>query len=224
MNGWLIALGIVAAIGLFPVGISLAYEASGAGARLLLGPVRLTLYPRKKGKKRKKRKKQKNAPVHLKPEGEKRQTASAPKQEPPIPDGPPPGAPTKKLEKPPQGGGLTDFLPLIEIGLDALAGLRLRLRVRLLRLRMVLAGDDPADLAVNYGKAQAAMAALLAQLHRFLIIRREDVSVSCDFVGERTTVLARLDVTIPLGRALCWAVHYGWRALRSYLKIKKQHE
>lgn len=221
MNGWLIALGIVAAIGLFPVGICLAYEASGARAQLLLGPVRLTLYPRKKGKKRK------NAPVQPKPEGQKRQTASGTKQEPPeppIPDDPPPGAPTKKLEKPPQGGGLADFLPLIEIGLDALAGLRLRLRVRLLRLRLVLAGDDPADLAVNYGKAQAAMAALLAQLHRFLIIRREDVSVSCDFVGERTTVLARVDVTILLGRALCWAVHYGWRALRSYLKIKKQHE
>lgn len=219
MNGWLIALGIVAAIGLFPVGISLAYEASGAGARLLLGPVRLTLYPRKKGKKRK------NAPVHPKAEGEKRQTASATKQEPPeppIPDGPPPGAPTKKLEKPPQGGGLADFLPLLDIGLDALAGLRLR--VRLLRLRLVLAGDDPADLAVNYGKAQAAMAALLAQLHRFLIIRREDVSVNCDFAGERITMLARLDVTITLGRALCWAMHYGWQALRSYLKIKKQHE
>lgn len=221
MNGWLIALGIVAAIWLFPVGICLAYEASGARAQLLVGPVRLTLYPRKKGKKRK------NAPVQSKPEGEKRQVESEAKQEPPeppIPDGPPPGAPTKELEKPPQGGGLADFLPLLDIGLDALAGLRLRLRVRLLRLQLVLAGDDPADLAVNYGKAQAAMAALLAQLHRFLIIRREDVSVSCDFVGERITVLARLDVTITLGRALCWAVRYGWRVLRSYLKIKKQHE
>lgn len=218
MNGWLIALGIVAAIGLFPVGICLAYEASGARAQLLVGPVRLTQYPRKKQKRRN------NAPVQPKTEGEKLQTASATKQEPPIPDGPPPGAPAKKLEKPPQGGGLTDFLPLLDIGLDALAGLRLRLRVRLLRLRLVLAGDDPADLAVNYGKAQAAMAALLAQLHRFLIIRREDVSVSCDFAGERITMLARLEVTIPLGRALCWAVHYGWRALRSYLKIKKQHE
>lgn len=218
MIGWLIALGIVAAIGLFPVGICLAYEDSGSRAQLLAGPVRLTLYPRKK---------RKNAPVHPKAEGEKRQTASATKQEPPeppIPDGPLPGAPAKKLEKPPQGGGLADFLPLLDIGLDALAGLRLRLRVRLLRLRLVLAGDDPADLAVNYGKAQAAMAALLAQLHRFLIIRREDVSVNCDFAGERITMLARLDVTITLGRALCWAVHYGWQALRSYLKIKKQHE
>lgn len=218
MNGWLIALGLLIAIGLFPVGISLTYQASGAGAQLLVGPVHLALYPRKT----KKRRRSVSAPP--KPEGEKRQAESTGKQEPPIPDGPPPGAPTKKLEKPARGGGLTDFLPLIEIGLDALAGLRLRLRVRLLRLRLVLAGDDPADLAVNYGRAQASVAALLAQLHRFVVIRREDVSVSCDFAGERTTVLARLDVTITLGRALCWAVRYGWSALRGYLKIKKQQE
>ncbi len=45
--GWLIALALLVGLAILPLGISARYDASGALVRLLVGPVRITLYPRK---------------------------------------------------------------------------------------------------------------------------------------------------------------------------------
>lgn len=206
MTGWLIALGIAALIALFPIGASVRYDAEGAAVRLIAGPVKLLLYPRKK----KEQKKPKPAPKQEAPE---KPAPAQPKS--PIPEPKPAPGP---------GGDIRDFLPLVDVALDLLSGLGSRLRVNYLQLRLTLAGDDPCDLAVNYGRANAAGAALLAQLERFLVIKRRDVQIQCDFTTNQTTVLARLDLTITIGRLLSLAAVYGVRGLITFLKIKKQRE
>jgi hypothetical protein len=70
----------------------------------------------------------------------------------------------------------------------------------------------------------ASLAGLLSQLERCLVIKKRDVHVDCDFTASKTVILARLDLTITLGRILSIAVVYGIRALMTYLKIKKQRE
>ena len=58
--GWLIALVLLAALALLPLGVSARYDALGPVVRLIAGPLRIRLYPRKK--KDKKQKNNKNIP------------------------------------------------------------------------------------------------------------------------------------------------------------------
>ena len=56
--GWWIALGVVFLLGILPLGVSARYSGEGPLLRVVIGPVRLTLFPRKK--RRNSRKNRKN--------------------------------------------------------------------------------------------------------------------------------------------------------------------
>jgi hypothetical protein len=64
----------------------------------------------------------------------------------------------------------------------------------------------------------------MPQLERFLVIKKRDVEVECDFTASETTILARLDLTITLGRILSLAVRYAIRALREFIKINQKRK
>lgn len=208
--GWLIALGILVLLASLPLGISVRYDAGGPLARVLAGPVKLTVYPRPR-KKPKQKPKAKEKPAEPEP----------PKE----PEPKPPQPPKEEAPKPqPKGGSLLDFLPLVKTALDLLGELRRKLRVRNLELKLILAGDDPCDLAVNYGRAWTAVGNLIPQLERLFVIQKRDIQVECDFTSTQTRVIARLDITITLGRLLSLAVRYGVRALKEFLTIRKKRK
>lgn len=205
--GWYITLAIVFLLAILPLGASVLYDSDGPRVRIVAGPVKFQVYPMKKKPKRDKPKKEK-------PKKEKK-----PKK--PAPEPGEPGAPRPAEKK---GGSWKDFLPFVRVGLDLLDDLRRKLRVDQLKLHMTMAADDPCDLAVNYGRMNASLAGLIAQLERYLVIKKRDVHIDCDFTASETVIAARLDLTITLGRILAIAVVYGIRALVTYLKIKKQRE
>ena len=103
--------------------------------------------------------------------------------------------------------------------LDFLGAFRRKLRVDRLELKLILAGGDPASLGINYGKAWAAVGNLMPLLERIFVIKKRDVEVECDFAGSQTLIIARLQITITIGRIVGIAVLYGFRALRENLKI-----
>ena len=201
--GWLIFLAILVLLAILPLGASVLYDEDGPRVRIVAGPVKIQVFPMKK-----KPKKAKKEASPKEPKKQKKQTE----------------AKQKPFPKPKTGGSWTDFLPLVQVVLDLLNDLRRKLRVNHLLLHLTLAGDDPCDLAVNYGRMNASLAALIAQLERVLVIRKRDVHVDCDFTASETVILARLDLTITLGRILSIAVRYGVRGLMTFLKIKKQRE
>lgn len=194
--GWIITLGVLLLLGCLPLGISGIYESSGSVVNWLIGPTKIALYPR--AKKAKTKSKQKNE------EPSKEQT------------------PAPKAEK--TGGSFADFLPLLHIATDFLGDLRRKLRVKQLEMHLCMAGGDPCDLAINYGRAWAAVGSLMPQLERFLVIKKRDVQVSCDFTQPNTTIYFRADITITLGRLLGLLVRYGWRACKEYLKMKDKRK
>lgn len=208
--GWLIALGILTALAILPLGVSAQYESGGALVRLILGPVKLILYPRPHSPP-KKEKKPKEKKQEEKTSEKETQEASAPVKK-------------KEASGDPQGGDWKDFLPLFRVAMDFLGNFRRKLRVRDLEMKLILAGDDPCDLAVNYGRAWAALGNLMPKLERFLVIRKRNLEVECDFTSEKTLVFVRLELTITLGRLLGLAVVYGIRGLREYLKISKKRK
>lgn len=196
MIGWLIALGVLLLLAILPIGVSAVYNAEGPLVRVILGPVRWTVYPEKK--KQKKPKEMRKAKKVTKP------------------------ATQKEPEE--TGGSWTDFLPLIKTALSFLNGIRRKLRVKRLEMKLTLAGGDPCDLALNYGRAWAAVGNLMPLLEKVLVIKKRNVEVQCDFEAASTVVYARLDVTITLGRFLVLLVRYGIRALKQYIELKNQRK
>ena len=105
-----------------------------------------------------------------------------------------------------------------------LGAFRRRLRLNMLELKLIMAADDPCDLAVNYGRAWAAVGNLMPQLEKIFVIQKRDVDVECDFNATQTLVIARLDLTITFGRLLAAVVRFAFRALVKFIQIKNKRK
>ena len=74
--------------------------------------------------------------------------------------------------------------------------------LKLLELKLIMANDDPFDLAMNYGTAWAIINGLMPQLERVLNIQKRKLDVSCDFLAEETMIYVRADLVLPLARLI----------------------
>ena len=207
MGVW-IAAAIVLILAVLPLGVRVRYNSAGLILRVIAGPLKITVFPRKK-----KPKKQKVN--QKKPKEEQNAEPSASEDKPPQP----PEAQPEQKEK---GGSIARFLPFIKLGLKFLGDFRRKLRLDNLYVRLILAGDDPCDLAVNYGRIWAAVGNLMPQLERLFVIKKRDIRVECDFTASETCVVAHLDITITLGRLLALALVYGVRVLIEFLSMKRK--
>jgi hypothetical protein len=209
--GWLIAFIILFLLAILPLGASVKYNAEGPLVRIIAGPVRLTVFPMKKKEKKEKKPKDKK---EKKKKDKKEKAKKEPKK----------GKEKPKEEKKEKGGSILDFLPLVQVGLDLLNDFRWKLRLNRLELKLIMAADDPADLGINYGRAWAAVGNLVPMLERSFVIKKKDIEVECDFTTSETLVIARLDITITLGRIIALVVVNGIRGLREFLKIMKKRK
>ena len=160
-----------------------------------------------------KQKKQKKKPDQVKKGQQIESSASEEK---------PPRPPEAQPEQKEKGGSIARFLPFIKLGLKFLGDFRRKLRLDNLYVRLILAGDDPCDLAVNYGRIWAAVGNLMPRLERLFVIKKRDIQVECDFTASETCVVAHLDITITLGRLLALALVYGVRVLIEFLSMKRK--
>ena len=202
--GWLITLGILVLLAILPLGAAVNYHSEGFFLDVIAGPVRIPILPKKKkdpNKKEKKKEKKKKPKSDKKGKGE-----------------------TTGEKKKKKGGPITDFLPIVKTALDLLNSFRKKLRIKRLDLKLIMAADDPCDLAINYGRANAAMGNLMPQLERCFVIKKRNVEIECDFEASETVIIARADITITLGWLLAIVVFYGVRALKQYLQIKNKRK
>ena len=193
--GWYIALGVLFLLAILPLGVGFSYNSAGAVIRVLAGPLGFTVFPLRNTKEKSKKEK---------PPKEAKSTLTPTKS-----------APVKK------GGSIQDFMPLVRTGLDFLGDFRRKLRVRRLELNLVLGGGDPCDLAVNYGRAWAALGNLWPRLEQIFVIQKRDVEIQCDFEASQTLVTACIEITITLGRLIALGAVYGLRAIREFMKLQK---
>ena len=121
----------------------------------------------------------------------------------------------------PRGGSYRNFEPVVRAVFDFLGQFRKKIRVRDLQLRLTLAGEDPSDLAVSYGRAWAALGALIPQLERLFVIKKRNLSVDCDFSGDKTRIYAKVKATITLGRTLHLLSRHGIKVIKELLELKK---
>jgi hypothetical protein len=197
MIALLIVIGLLVLLCLLPVGARVVYDHAGAKVHLLIGPFSTCLYPRaaKEPKKKKESKKKK---------------------------------PTKETKKPkekePIGGKLPLFRQLLSLGLEALGCLRRKLILKNLTVYLTVGGqgEDPAGSAVTYGRAWAAVGALIPVLENTFQIRQRDIRVNIDFTSSETVIYADGSILLRVGDILWIAVFYGIRGLKLFLKHKKK--
>ena len=128
---------------------------------------------------------------------------------------------SNKKESSKKGGSYKDFIPIVHLLVDFLEAFRKKLWVKRLEIKLVMAGSDPCDLAVNYGKAWAAVGNLFPLLERVFVIKKRNVEVECDFTADKTLIYARLDLTITVGRILSLGAVHGIRMLREFINLTK---
>lgn len=207
---WWITLGIVTCLAILPLGVRVLYDAGGAVVKIVLGPVKFTVFPRpqkeKKPKKEKEKKVEKQKPA---------EEANLPR---------PPQPPPKPKGEKKNGGSLTDFWPFVKLAFDFLGDFRRKLRMKELYLRLIMASEDPCDLAINYGKTWTAVGNLLPALERWFVIKNKDVEVECDFTASETKVIARAEITITLGRLLSLVAVYACRGFKEFIVFRNKRK
>ena len=194
--GWWIALGVLVLIAILPVGASIFYDEDGFRAFVIAGPIRIPVFPVKKKEKKEKVKKEPKKKAAAK---------AAPKK-----------AEPKQKKK---GGSILDFLPVLDKAFDFLSAFRRKLRVPNLELKLILGGGDPSDLAYNYGRGWTVLGNLMPLLDNVLYIKKRDLEVECDCLADKTTVIARFDISITIGRILSLVFVQGLGILIEFLKV-----
>ena len=157
-----------------------------------------------------------------------------PKEEKPQKPPKPPKPKKEKKEKLPAtlpekvGGALEYARALLPVALEAAEGLWRGFAIDTLELELTAGSSDPADAAMLYGSANAALGALWIPLTRAFHVKDGTARVKLDFDAPGMTVYALASFSLKLGRVVWVGLRAGVKALigalaaRRRLKLKRQ--
>ena len=201
MTALIVVLVILFLLAWLPVGAELQYDGSVLVA-LRLGPVKIRILPSRPKKEKKPDKKKKKQKKKKKPDKKKKQE----KQE----------APKRSI-----GGTVEAALPLVRVAVDALQRFRHMLLFRDLTVHVTYGASDPASAAIGYGQAWAAIGIVTPLIDRVFRIRHRDYQAYLDYEQKDLKIFIHAHLTIFIWEIISFAVVYGVRALRAFLKFKK---
>lgn len=133
-----------------------------------------------------------------------------------------------KKEKPPTplpekiGGALEYAQALLPVALEAAKGMWRGLRVDVLELELTAGGGDPADAAMLYGQANAALGALWYPLTRAFHVKDGTARVKLDFDAPGTTLYGQAALSVKIGTLVWIGLRAGWKALFGALAARKR--
>ena len=183
----LLILGIVilalVLLSLIRVGVQAEYVQNQWEVRLLAGPVRVTLFPRKK-------KKPKKSP----------KAGQAKKDK---PQKPPPTA----------GEIFTLVKQLLPIVADAAGRLRRKIRIDAFYLDLIVAFADPVKAAVNYGWINGAVGMFWPLVEQNFNVKEWRIRTKVDFTAEHSIVNLHAAATLTIGQIVALGVRVASQVL-----------
>lgn len=197
-----VAVLVLLLIGQIRVGGQAEFNAEGFFLWVRVGKLRIKILPMKPKAEKPKEKKKKPK----KPQKEKEPT--------PLPE---------KI-----GGALEYARELLPVALEAAGGMLRGLRVDTLRLELTAGSSDPADAAMLYGQASAALGALWRPLTAAFRVEDGSARVNLDFDAPGMTVYGTAGLSIKIGTVVRIGFRAGFKALfgalaaRRRLKLKRQ--
>ena len=200
MRGLIVAAAILlllVLVGLIPLGGGGEYDSGGASLWLRLGPVRVTLLPRKPKKKKSKQKKTKKEP-----------------------DPPKPAQPEK--QKSTLGGSLAYAKALLPLAVECARRVWGAIYLNTLYLELQVGAEDPGEAAMAYGRANAALGAIWTPLIQTFRVKDGHAKVNLDFGRKEPALYAQAELSIRLGQALWLGLYFGLKALKEILRVKHE--
>lgn len=185
-------------IGQVRVGGQAEFNAEGFFLWVRAGKLRIRILPVKPREKKPKEPKKKKKP--RKPKKEKEPT--------PLPE---------KI-----GGALEYAKELLPVALEAAGGMLRGLRVDTLRLELTAGSPDPADAAMVYGQANAALGALWRPLTTAFRVKDGSARVKLDFDAPGMTVYGAAGLSIKIGTVVWIGLRAGFKALFGALAARKR--
>ena len=139
---------------------------------------------------------------------------------------------TKKEKKPKEpvpmqekiGGALGYVQELLPVLLKAVGYFFKKLQIDTLHLRLTAGSSDPADAAMVYGKASAALGALWYPLTQALDVKDGYAKIDLDFNAEKMTVWAAAALSIKIGQILWLVLYFGIWTLVRFLRERKRQK
>lgn len=186
---WLILLFLILCLGIIPLGFVVSLDQQNVDVWLKIGWFRLRL-------------------GHKKPKEDSKGSAKEQSFESKA------TVKNKRKEK-----SINSYASLLRPVFKFLVDFKRKLRVNDLQLQIVLGGNDPCDLSVNYGRTWIAISNLVPFLDRFFVIRKRNIDIACDFTSKEPHFNGKLDVSITIGRLLQIIAYHGIVILREYYKV-----
>ena len=194
-------------IGQIRVGGQAEFNAEGFFLWVRVGKLRIKILPMKpKGEKSKEPKKKKKPKKSKK----KKRPGEAEQEKPPTPL-------PERL-----GGALEYARELLPVAVDAACGMLRGLRVDNLNLELTAGSPDPADAAMLYGQANAALGALWHPLTTAFRVKDGSARVKLDFDAPGMTVYGAAGLSIKIGTVVWIGLRAGFRALFGVLAARKR--
>ena len=194
----LIVLAVLWLISLIRVGGRVSYGQAGLFAAVLAGPFKIQVLP-------------------LRPKKEKKpEKAKKPKKKkPPVAE--------KHKKEPEEGrpGTLSRLMELLPVVGQACGALKRKIRIDDLELELIWGGGDPPPAALGYGRANAALGMLWPVLDNNFKVKRHSFQVGLDYGRAEPAAEVRAAVTITVGQIVTLGVHYGIKALVTWIRSGK---
>jgi hypothetical protein len=127
----------------------------------------------------------------------------------------------EKTEKKP-GGSLELVRGLLPVIIQALGGLKKRIRIDRLIVHYVAGGTDAAQVAISYGKLSAGAAGIVALLDNNFKVKRQEVTMDVNFLAESPTIYLDAGLSLTVGQILYLAVRYGIASLKVFLRQRRK--
>lgn len=200
MRGLIVAAAILALLfllGCIPLSGGGEYRSAGASLWLRLGPVRITLLPRKQ-----KTQKQRKERSPQKPE--RPQKANPEKQKPTL------------------GGSLAYAKALLPTVLECARRVWGAIYLNTLYLELQVGAEDPGEAAMAYGRANAVLGAIWTPLVQAFRVKDGHARINLDFDRKEPALYARAELSIRLGQALWLGLFFGLKALKQILQVKNE--
>ena len=226
MKIFLIVLLVLFLIGQVRVGVKLELKENLFSLWARLGAVKLQVLPKKEKKPKAEKVRKKKSVVRQKPvEAEKAERP--PRQE----NGTGNKADTQSAEAEPEAAladkvdmGLDYARTLLPVVLDLGKHFLRKLQIDTLRMVLTVGDPDPADAAMLYGRANAALGALWYPLTNTFHVKDGTARVDLDFDNPETDLYAQAALSLKIGQILWIAVYFGLRGLRGFLAVHSRQK
>ena len=98
---------------------------------------------------------------------------------------------------------------------------RQTVKIKNLQFKLILAGSDPYNLSINYGRCWVVLGNLFPYLETLFTIQKRNLEIECDYLAESTQIDFLVDIRLPLKTLVKLLMRHG-TLIDNYKTIKKE--